>query len=134
MDLSKFSVLKEKKRNEYKWHSRKDRWILREVHFNKKCFKTDEESVRRMSISNCKPLFKTTVIRCILLIKQYWYIIFYFYTFLLWFENHFQNGSTTTFFFSKSPLTKFVTMAWARIWTWSEPPWLHCQLGRWRHQ
>lgn len=38
--------------------------------FIKKCFKTDEESVRQMSISNCKPLFKTTVIRCILLIKQ----------------------------------------------------------------
>lgn len=132
MDLSKFSVLKEKKRNEYKWHSRKDRWILREVHFNKKCFKTDEESVRLMSISNCKPS------------KQLLYVAYYlsnsngtYFSISI----HFSCGlkiiskmDPQQHFFSKSPLTKFVTMAWARIWTWSEPPWLHCQLGRWRHQ
>lgn len=69
MDLLKFSVLKEKKRNEYKWYLCKDCWILREVYFYKKCCKIDEELVRLMLILNCKLLFKIIVICCILFIK-----------------------------------------------------------------
>lgn len=129
MDLSKLSVLKEKKRNEYKWHSRKDRWILREVHFYKKCFKTDEESVRLMSISNCKNCYTLHITYQTVMV----HIFLFLYIFLVVWKS-FPKWIHNNIFFSKSPLTKFVTMAWARIWTWSEPSWLHCQLGRWRHQ